>query len=78
VLREKLFVRIRGVRGTRVLPILVLGELRKTRTRLRGELAIRMKLEEMVVAFLRVRRFGGFPVDTLAATTCDERHAHDY
>src|SRR5581483_1238993 len=78
VLREKLLVRIRCIGSTRALPIFVFSQLRETHARLRSERAIRMTFEKMVVGFRRVRGLRGFPIDALAATTCDERHAHDH
>jgi cytoskeletal protein CcmA (bactofilin family) len=78
MLRKKLLVCVRRVGRDRALPILVFRELREPRASLSCKLARRMKLEEVVVCLLRIRRFCRFPVDALATAAADQRKAQQH
>jgi hypothetical protein len=73
VLGNEVPIRIDGVGAARVLPVPVFAQLRDTSTRLDGQFAFGMPLDELAVALDGVGGFRRTPILLLATAACDQQ-----
>jgi hypothetical protein len=77
MLLKEVAIGINRVRATGVLPVAILAELRDAHMRLAHQLAVRMALNEVIVGFDGVGRFGGAPILLLPAAAPESKQQTD-
>ena len=76
MLRHELLVGLELVRGRRLLPVPVLGELLQPALGLDREFAVRVLLQEVLIGLAGIGALGGVPLILDAAAAGEQHHGH--